>query len=1088
MSFESEIEKSIEDGFIKQIADKILQEIAEVSNKPDVASRRWVWELLQNAKDVPNVFGGVSVRIDLTADSLKFSHNGNPFTIDNLTHLIQQVSSKFSITDSDEKTTGKYGTGFIATHTLSKIIRVSSYVRNNEGVIKKFSFDLDRSTSDQKEMMIKIRENLELLKKLSDNSLYPIDYSFINRSESLMTTQFSYTLSDKSKDYALAGLDDLNHSLPVTLCVLRNKIRSVEVHDNIRNRHRIYKVTNSFYPDGVIQFEVTRTDLLNSLNTKIQHVIASEEDGVFVSLALVKNENGAFRLKKRADDSSVLFKEFPLIGSQDFYFPAFIQSSQFEPTKDRDGIFLKEDDQEIVITNRLQIEKALGLYKRFFSFDKVLSWGDLHLLANSRFPNNKQGYISEEWYTNDIQIKLREFLLDQPLVLVEDKSEGDYKSIKKSKFPFIPDSAERTQKFWEICSYAFGTQIPNREFQSAWITIIVPEYETWKYSLKFTLSDLLLWIQNCGTLAVLSESLKEIDSVDWLNSIIKFLCDNDYKSELEKYTIIPNQNHELKFLKDVVYDKELPTVLVDILKEISIDWRSTLIHKRIHRIEGHHEFTVPDISSKINEAIISFSKKSSEELNKIESEEPGKINTIRKGILHLSSCITSEESINRKKIFEFARLILPNDAPEDYQLVPNTSLFNWEPVNRFVLSLILHTISEFQTLPALSQFLNQSDSETLQILDDLHKFLASSKEHEPLLTIYKTLPNQYNEFCQFNDLFKDVDNIPDELKEILKGLDINQDWKSILLNEAITLSLSKEKKLDEICNIIDNIVIDRRSSNTLTDTPTKKQVLNLIQIITGSGKKYENFLKFTYLNKANLFMDMFENTSLKESLFRIMQDENLVKNLDTIASLKLSNEQLDKLASAINQVGIDKVLAQVAELVEKETYFHDMKVLGDLAEEAFRKSFEALGLEVKIHATEGACDFLIIKPDSAEYSVEVKSCTIEKPYISMYPSQAQKAVLNPTKFALCVLERNIANPTLDYFRTHVRFVIDIGIILADKQKRASEYGEYMNNIRQEYVTIDYENPTYKFIVKRPLWENKLSFWQFVDYIKTSFIQ
>jgi len=242
------------------------------------------------------------------------------------------------------------------------------------------------------------------------------------------------------------------------------------------------------------------------------------------------------------------------------------------------------------------------------------------------------------------------------------------------------------------------------------------------------------------------------------------------------------------------------------------------------------------------------------------------------------------------------------------------------------------------------------------------------------------------------------------------------------------------------------------------------------------------------MSKANLFMDMFENTSLKDSLFRIMQDENLVKNLDDISKLKLSNEQLVSLVDAIQRVGIDKVLEQIAELVEKESYFHDMKILGDLAEDAFRRSFEELGLQVKIHATEGACDFLIIKPDSTEYSVEIKSCTIEKPYISMYPSQAQKAVLNPTKFALCVLERNIPNPTLDYFRAHARFVTDIGVILADKEKRASEYGEYMNNIRQELVTIDYENPTYKFIVKRPVWENKLTFGQFVEYIKTSFIQ
>ena len=44
-------------------ADKIMQLLSQIREDPSASAKRWVWELLQNAKDVPNKFGKVSVEI-----------------------------------------------------------------------------------------------------------------------------------------------------------------------------------------------------------------------------------------------------------------------------------------------------------------------------------------------------------------------------------------------------------------------------------------------------------------------------------------------------------------------------------------------------------------------------------------------------------------------------------------------------------------------------------------------------------------------------------------------------------------------------------------------------------------------------------------------------------------------------------------------------------------------------------------------------------------------------------------------------------------------------------------------------------------
>ena len=72
--------------------------------------------------------------------------NGKPFTMQNIVFLIEQVSTK----DRDEKegiekSTGKFGTGFLTTHLLSDVVTLSGTLVDGDNRFRKFQLDIDRS-------------------------------------------------------------------------------------------------------------------------------------------------------------------------------------------------------------------------------------------------------------------------------------------------------------------------------------------------------------------------------------------------------------------------------------------------------------------------------------------------------------------------------------------------------------------------------------------------------------------------------------------------------------------------------------------------------------------------------------------------------------------------------------------------------------------------------------------------------------------------------------------------------------------------------------------------------------------------------
>jgi len=87
MTFREKIQKMRKGASEAQSASKIIDKLKKLkdSNSTDTAYR-WIWELIQNAKDVVNSTGLVDIEINFSEKNktIEFSHNGRLFTTENI--------------------------------------------------------------------------------------------------------------------------------------------------------------------------------------------------------------------------------------------------------------------------------------------------------------------------------------------------------------------------------------------------------------------------------------------------------------------------------------------------------------------------------------------------------------------------------------------------------------------------------------------------------------------------------------------------------------------------------------------------------------------------------------------------------------------------------------------------------------------------------------------------------------------------------------------------------------------------------------------------------------------------------------------
>lgn len=573
MGYVKYIEESKQKVYNQSVATRILDLVDKLrlnSNEND--QRRWIWELIQNAKDSAFDNQPVSICVDLDEElekSVIFRHNGRPFSIDNITFLIEQVSTKERNAETKDKNkpTGKFGTGFLTTHLLAEKVEVESIIKEPDLPYKKFNLLLDRSGTEIDEIVSSVNTSLEILKKLDDAE------EFLNYNQASLNTSFKYILGEEGISTAKKGLEDLDLCIAYTLAFVPN-IESVSICSE--STYIIHPQVS--IEDGVVEIHtIQKKGNQNYLEEFHIAIISNEQVSVAVEIKYI---NDQITIVEPNDNLPRLFCDFPLIGSEDFNFPIVINSSFFNPTEPRNGIYITDKGDSKIIENKKLLIEARDLYLKLLNFSAIHNWQNVWVLAKINLPKAKE-WISKDWFSEQILSPIRSQIIKVPLIDTVLYGRipidcGEYNNLPKNATVDFPKHPHKSIliKFWNLCNNAYFILPVEKEFLQ-WSNIIWDN----KYLIGFESITNLIEIK--GNINSLSDSLqKDLQQTKkWLNDFYNLLEEEgEHIKDLAERAVFLNQNGIFKKKVELLFEKEsIPETLKDIIKELGCDFREKLL-------------------------------------------------------------------------------------------------------------------------------------------------------------------------------------------------------------------------------------------------------------------------------------------------------------------------------------------------------------------------------------------------------------------------------------------------------------------------------------------------------------------------------
>jgi hypothetical protein len=598
------IEKGRQEDGSRSIADKIIKRLHDLDLSVESNQGRWIWELLQNAKDsIIDNERKVKVKIELNNDNVCFKHNGIYFTEKDIRGLINQISSKELEEGEIRRKTGRFGTGFLTTHLLSKEVTVAGVVKIQSGELYRFSFPLDREGKTTSELVPKIETTWQ---KFHESTSKVENYN-----EDEFNTSFYYPLNSiTKKEIAKIGIREFENLIQYVL-VFVPEIESVEIIDDVENKKTIF--TNTF--DNEIENVAKIVKQFNGSQDNI-FVLNIEKENVCIAVELTEISS-TFEIKE-FENTPKLFCDFPLIGSEKFHFPVIINCFDFTPLSERDGAWLKgNDEKQEIRKNKDIVENAVELYKKLLTIVTDRKYQRLYNLVNTRLPQVDDRYFDIHWYKENIQDSLKSSIKESELIETQDNERA---KVGEVYFPDREATKEDREKIWE---YSFALKVntlPRKDHIHAWANVI------WSDTNKCDIPDLVNDFTKNTTLTELQSKLdkNENDTIDWLNTFIDFILKiDDSISLFNQNNILPNQEGTFKTRKSVAIDNILVTSeppeidLKTILNELGINWFCELKDKRIKYDDCYETWDTYKIANEITSTFENRENKSDKDLGAI---------------------------------------------------------------------------------------------------------------------------------------------------------------------------------------------------------------------------------------------------------------------------------------------------------------------------------------------------------------------------------------------------------------------------------------------------------------------------------------
>lgn len=815
----------------KGVANKILEQLKRLKmNSTQESRRRWIWELIQNAKDVANESGSVNINIlyDKKNKELCFQHNGDLFTDKSILYLIEQVSSKEQ-SDGDDVATGKFGTGFLTTHLLSEEVEVSGILRDEkDGFLKSFSLELDRSGYTTREII----EANHLSNSQLKQSLVTIDQVQFNRND--FNTSFRYNLDSKGVDIAEEGLKEFYHAIAYVF-VFVPQLASISI-----NNELFFNRLNK----SVIDNKVQKTDIEQVIKgeAKTRSLVSYSRDSIDIALEIDgKNQP---KILKYHENLPKLFCDFPLVGTSDFPIPFLVNSHRFNPTEPRDGIFLKSNEYPDAIENKDLLLESIELYNELLEVISKENWSQsYHVTKVSSIPNKT--WIPENWLEDNIVDKMKSYILYAEII---DPCIGDRCSLRDwqdSPQVYIINDKDKEvrENIWQLIQWYMPKNITKKTEIHDWY------HSLWMECRNYSLDNLVSWIERKKDIATLIEaSSPGFDFYFWINNFYVLIENNHnlFKRILDENSeIFPNQAGDFCSLNELFVDRVSDEIYKEIFDDAGDGCRHKLLDADIvikYEIEAYGN---AEIFKEIKEAI-------EDDLSK-DFDVYKKISRLYEGYYALDDeqaiLMSLLEDLNEISTSE---LIQVEDIPNDLYDKSKKELFRH----------IVHRVADCKSLDNLEQQITMSAKEWIvKLVDSLNKY-----KHANLLELkrHPILPNQHGKFLPKEELFLDDGEIDSILKDIVE--EEGNDIRSELLLIEICLELP-QSRIRGIADISQTVIsyVKKCQTNKVWDDQVKANFRDLFLWITDNEEKAEKYFEELYKNKHWLYDDEEIATNIRKA-------------------------------------------------------------------------------------------------------------------------------------------------------------------------------------------------------------------------------
>ena len=869
-----------------QAAIKIRDKLTDLRSKDVlISSYRWIWELIQNAKDCPNPSGKIDIEIlfDSTRRIVEFKHNGKLFSTKNIVYLIEQVSTKDRTRNSES--TGKFGTGFLTTNLLSPVVKISGLLHDDDDdKIAGFEVTLDRSGNTIDELKESIKNSCDQLERNTAIISYPVTGNEMN-------TSFLYLLDDNGMLAAKNGLDNFLITAPYVFAFVP-ELNQITINNNGETSVYTRTQEGDTHSENVFVSRICRNSEATPIN------ILTIVDETLMLAVEVKQINGENHIARYNEHLPKLFCDFPLLGTHDFSFPVVINSKRFDPNEPRNGILLFGGESE---QNKEILQNACLLYVSLIDYFLKNDYKDIYNAVQLP-PIVSKNWIDQYWYEENITSLLKSRISEFEMFTMRD---GSKQALcdgwgQDNIFLSSDDSAEIRDAVWQLSSQLQPhKQICNSDVEN-WYSSL------WEECRNYGVIELIEEIENIGSLDALSAIVS--DAVEFLKQLYNLIyskCSGKTDVTMRENQIFPNQRGRFCLLRELKADGGIDEVFKDAADMIGIDLRAELADNR---------FSFRSIS------IMSFNDAAYRMIIQAQSD----INNADNLYLHIIRI--QNGFISKQASF----ILLYNELyPSNQLLTINSQNYNNKLLDNAIdrwCDIICYRISQCANLHYFFSSYHFTDIDTaISWISKFILFLQSADKTE-LLEKYAIIPNQNGILKKKSVLYRDNDAIPEFMKDVCRiaGTDYREDMALIQIDTSI---IPRKIGYREVSGVITNYIRDH---------------MNNIKVSPEDKTSFDQTYKWLRENKENTTVNQYFS-ELLDHLYWFYNDDEIAESvakateLDTILSKygfsdisQLENMLIHKTSEHSSELSIEEVLARYGVSTQEELQrLIDIHILGE---------------------------------------------------------------------------------------------------------------------------------------------------------------